>query len=305
MPRVMVTGGAGFIGSHTVDALVASKCDVIVVDDMSTGNIVNCNAKAPLYSDDIRGMSIEGTFKEFRPEYVYHFAAQSCVSVSVKSPEYDIDVNVIGLLNVLRLCTKYRTKKLIFSSSIETYGDCGHVPVNEKTVQRPDSPYGITKFAAERYLYHWCNIHALTYTVLRYGNVYGPRQRFDGEAGVVSIFINNVMNREPVRIDWDGEQKKDYTYISDIVAANMSVLDGHENMTYCIGNQEPVSVNTVYDTVTRVIGHGTLRQAGPRRHGDMSYRCTDYSKAMHVLDWFPVVSFEDGVKKTVEWFKSR
>ena len=224
--KILVTGGAGFIGSHIVDQSIAAGHQVAVVDNLweeGGGKNTNLNPQARFFRVDITDEdSLNKIFDSVQPEVVCHQAAQHSVAVSTKNPKLDARVNVLGLLNILTNCSRLGVRKIIFASSGATYGTPARLPIDEEVEQRPESPYGITKMVAEHYLRYWKEAYGLAYTALRYGNVYGPRQDPNGEAGVIAIFAKRFLNQETIRIDWDGEQQKDYVYVEDVARA---VLD--------------------------------------------------------------------------------
>ncbi len=300
--RILVTGGAGFIGSHIVDLYLAAGHEVAIVDNLwehGGGKEVNINPQASLYQADITDEAgIKRIFNEVRPEIVNHHAAQA----SVADPLLDARVNVSGLLNVLTNCTRTGTKKIIFASSGATYGTPDEVPVNEETPQRPESPYGITKLVAEYYLRYWYEANGLRYTALRYGNVYGPRQDPNGEAGVIAIFAKHIIAHEPVRIDWDGEQQKDYVYAGDVARANLLALDHGDNDIFCIATGKGTPVNEIYRALTKSIGHEVEIVRAPKRPGDIHLIYFDCSKAERLLGWKAQVSLEAGMRATVQFF---
>lgn len=305
--RILVTGGAGFIGSHIVDQCIAAGHEVAVVDSLweeGGGKRSNLNERAQFYQADITDdAALERIFDEVRPEVVSHQAAQHSVSISTKDPKLDARVNVLGLLNVLLNCTRVGTRKVVFASSGATYGTPASLPVTEETPQHPESPYGITKMVAEHYLRYWQEGHGLTYTALRYGNVYGPRQDPNGEAGVIAIFAKRFLNHEPVRIDWDGEQKKDYVYVGDVARANMLALEQGDNDIFCIGTGRATSVNEIYRAMQKITGYTPEIIHAPKRPGDIYLTYFDCSKAARVLGWKPQMGIEEGIEKTVEFFK--
>jgi len=304
--RILVTGGAGFIGSHIVDHYLAAGHEVAVVDNLwehGGGKEVNINPQARIYRADITDEAgIERIFNEVRPEIVNHHAAQASVAISTRDPLLDARVNVSGLLNVLTNCTRSGTKKIIFASSGATYGTPDEVPVSEETPQRPESPYGITKLVAEYYLRYWYEANGLRYTALRYGNVYGPRQDPNGEAGVIAIFAKHILAHEPVRIDWDGEQQKDYVYAGDVARANLLALDHGDNDIFCIATGKGTSVNEIYRALTKSIGHEVEIVRAPKRPGDIHLIYFDCSKAERLLGWKAQVSLEEGMRATVQFF---
>jgi UDP-glucose 4-epimerase len=217
--RIIITGGAGFIGSHIADAYLAAGHEVVVVDSLwahGGGRRDNLPEKASFIHLDIRDPGIERVFRDFAPDVVSHHAAQHSVAISSRDPQLDAQINVLGLINVLDNCVKAKVKKVLFASSGATFGEPDKLPANEATPQRPESPYAITKMVAEHYLRFYKAQHGLDFTALRYGNVYGPRQDPNGEAGVISIFIGKFLAHQGIKIFWDGEQTRDYVYVGDI-----------------------------------------------------------------------------------------
>ena len=307
--RILVSGGAGFIGSHIVDQCIAAGHAVAVVDnlwDEGGGKKTNLNPQARFYHADITDeSSLDHVFDEVQPEFVSHQAAQHSVAISTKNPKLDARVNVLGLLNVLNNCTRVGTRKIVFASSGATYGTPVRLPIDEDVPQRPESPYGITKMVAEYYLRYWQEAHGLTYTALRYGNVYGPRQDPNGEAGVIAIFARRFLNHEPVRIDWDGEQQKDYVYVEDVARANLIALDHGDNDIFCIGTGKGTSVNEIYRTLEEIVGFSPEIVKAPKRPGDVHLAYFNCSKAARILGWKPEVSLQEGIKATVDFFRQQ
>lgn len=305
--RILVTGGAGFIGSHIVDQCIAAGHAVAIVDnlwDEGGGKLSNLNPQAQFYRADITDEAeLARIFDEVRPEIVSHQAAQHSVSVSTKYPKLDARVNVLGLLNVLTNCTRIGARKIIFASSGATYGTPAQLPLDEEVVQHPESPYGITKMVAEYYLRYWQQANGLTYTALRYGNVYGPRQDPNGEAGVIAIFAKRFLKHEPVRIDWDGEQRKDYVFVEDVARANLLAIEHGDNDIFCIGTGRPVSVNEIYEELAKLTNYRPEITHAPKRPGDIYLTYFNASKAGRMLGWQPTVNFEEGIKATVEFFR--
>lgn len=307
--KILVTGGAGFIGSHIVDQLIAADHQVAIVDNFweeGGGKEGNVNPAAALYRADITDeVALRRIFDETRPEIVYHEAAQHSVAISTRYPQLDAQVNVLGLLNVLSNCTRVGVRKIICASSGATYGTPDRLPITEETPQRPESPYGITKMVMEHYLRYWQQAHGLTYTALRYGNVFGPRQDPNGEAGVVSIFAKHFLHKEGVRIDWDGEQQKDYVYVGDVARANLLALERGDNEIFCIGTGRGTSVNQIYETLAALTGYRPEITRAPRRPGDIYLSYFDCGKAVRGLGWQPEISFAEGARKTVEFFQEK
>ena len=305
--RILVTGGAGFIGSHIVDAFVAAGHDTAVVDNFwqhGGGRRANLNPKTKLYEVDIRDAGLESAFAEFKPDTVSHHAAQHSVAISTADPQYDADVNVKGLLNVLQLSVKHGTNKVTFASSAATYGTPQRLPIDEAHPQSPESPYGITKMIAEHYLRYFNAAHGLRFTALRYGNVFGPRQDPNGEAGVIAIFAGRILAGQSIRVDWDGEQQKDFVYVGDVARAGVMALQRGDGETVNIGTGVGTSVNALHRAIASEVGRDVEIVHAPKRAGDVRTCVFAVEKAKRVLGWSPETTLEAGIKKTVDYFRS-
>jgi len=306
--KVLVTGGAGFIGSHVVDTLIAAGHQVAIVDnlwDHGGGRRENVNPAASFYEMDIRDEALDGVFAKERPEAICHLAAQHSVKISTDDPRYDAEVNLLGLINILTCAVKHGTKKVVFSSSGATYGTVDEMPIDEETPQRPQSPYGITKMTSEHYLRFWRDMYGLDFSALRYGNVYGPRQDPTGEAGVIAIFARRIILGESVRIDWDGEQQKDYVYVGDVARANLLALTAGSGEAFCIATGEGTSVNALYEGLCDVVGNHVEVVRAPRRPGDIYLSYFTCEKAARELGWESEVPLEQGMAQTVAFFQAQ
>jgi UDP-glucose 4-epimerase len=306
--RIVVTGGAGFIGSHIVDAFIAQGHDVVTLDNLWShggGRRENVNPRASFVHMDIRDEAVKRVFNDFKPDVVCHHAAQHSVAIGSRDPQYDAQVNVLGMLNVLDAAVSCGVRKVTFASSAATYGDGVAMPADESSPQRPISPYGITKMVTEHYLRFYQAEHGLEYTALRYGNVFGPRQDPNGEAGVIAIFIGKFMAGEGVRIDWDGEQTRDYVFVRDVVSANVAALTKGTNEIFVIGTGQKTSVNDVYRALVDVSGREVPITHAPRRAGDAREVYFNPAKAASGLGWRAAVDLVSGMRETYEYFRER
>ena len=304
--KILVTGGAGFIGSNIVDALIEKKHKVVIVDNLATGNIKNVNKKAKFYKVSVCDRKkIDEIFKKEKIDIVIHHAAQLDVRKSVEDPCFDADVNIKGALNILEACKNTKVKKIIFASSGGTiYGECGTKAPDEKAFANPLSPYGVAKLSVEHYIKAYSALYGLKYTILRYANVYGPRQDVNGEAGVVAIFIGRMSQNKEFFIFGDGKQLRDYVYVKDVVSANIKSLTKGNNEVINIGTNKTTSVTKLAQELSKVIGYSNKPIFKPKRNGELFKSFLNISKAKKVLGWEPKVSIVEGLKNTVEYFKN-
>jgi UDP-glucose 4-epimerase len=300
--KILVTGGCGFIGSHIVDACITNGHDVVVVDDLSTGTINNLNPKAKFYEEDING-NIEEIFRKEKFELIDHHAAQINVRTSVDDPLFDARVNVLGTLNLLHLAAKFKVKRFVYASSGgAVYGEPTAYPIKESEETCPLSPYGASKVAAENYIITFANLYDLHYVILRYSNVYGPRQIIKSEAGVISIFIDRILRSEPCTVYGDGKQVRDYVYVGDVVEANMSALSCKPNI-FNIGTGVETSVNDLIDTFSSILKKEIVHEHVSPRPGEVFRNVLDYSRVSSEIGWQPRIELKAGILKTFEYFK--
>lgn len=309
--RILITGGAGFIGSHLAAAYLRDGHEVAVLDNFRTGSKRNLAAAATLFVGDISQPSdVEAAFRQFRPEVVSHYAAQLDVRCSLEDPAHDAATNILGGLNVLLQASRVGTQRFIFASSGGAiYGDTDRLPADESTPARPLSPYGLTKLTFESYLQIWQQQHGLTPVILRYANVYGPRQNAHGEAGVIAIFSERSLRGKPCTIYGDGQSTRDYVYVEDVVAANRLALTRSDGGIFNIGTGQQTTIREVFDTVRAAANdllgtHGTPGPEpihAPARPGEVSRSALDARHAAQGLGWVPHVSFREGVARTVAW----
>ncbi len=301
--KILVTGGAGFIGSNIVDAYIDHGCDVAVVDDLSTGDHSFVNKKAVFYNCRIQDEALDNIFFRFQPDVVNHHAAHINLRHSVVNPIYDAENNIIGSLNLLKNAVKYRTKKIIFSSTGGAiYGEPDSLPVSEKTPAVPLSPYGAAKLSVEHYIRIWHLLHGLDYTIFRYPNVYGPRQNPEGEAGVIAIFALQMLSKKTPTIFGDGTKTRDYLYISDVVQANILALEKGSCETLNLGWGQEVSDQNVYDCVSKALEFNRKPNYSLPRPGEVNRIALNSDRAVQSLNWSPEITFPAGVKRAVRYY---
>ena len=287
-----------------MDGLVGAGFDVSVVDNLSVGRRENLNPSASFHHVDLCSTELADVFREDRPEVVFHLAAQSSVIISVERPAEDARTNILGSLNLLEQCRRFRVERIIYSSTGGAlYGEPEHLPCAESHPVRPLSPYGASKYAAESYFHYYGSTNGLKYSVLRYGNVYGPRQDPNGEAGVVAIFASRMLEGRPVVIFGDGDQERDFVYVGDVVAANLKALQLTQNETYNVGTGSGTSVNTVFQQLARLTGYGKSPNYEPPRPGEVYKVYLDVLKVQDDIGWVPRVSLEEGLALTVQHFR--
>jgi UDP-glucose 4-epimerase len=303
--KILVTGGAGFIASHIADAYINEGHEVFVLDNLQTGFKKNVNPKAVFIEKDIIDPSLSGLFQKEKFDVVNHHAAQMDVRKSVADPSFDATTNILGTINLLQNCIKTGVKKFMFASTGgAVYGEQSYFPADENHPTQPMSPYGISKLAVEKYLFFYSNQHKLNYTILRYANIYGPRQNSMGEAGVVAIFSTKLLKGEQPIINGSGKQTRDYVFVGDVVKANVLTLKEDSSNTYNIGTGNETDVNVLYKTLNSIIGKGQQEKHGPAAPGEQMRSVITSDKIFKKFSWRPSTSLADGLKKTVDYFKS-
>ena len=316
--KILLTGGAGFIGSNVVDGYIEKGHNVVVVDNLFSGKKENLNPAATFYEADIRSEEIAKIIKKERPEVINHHAAQISVPASVEDPCFDADVNVKGFLNILEAGRKNGIRKIVFiSSGGVIYGEADQYPTTESHSPKPLSPYGITKLVSEYYLSYYHHQWGLAYTILRYANIYGPRQIPHGEAGVVAIFMTHLMNNQPCTLyHFPNESSgmiRDYCFVGDVVKANLLALDRGENDVFNIGTEKETNTLDLFQIIFTEVKKVKTDLADtlwePEREvarpGDIAKSCLTVDKVKNVLGWRPETSLEEGIRATLEWYQSR
>ncbi|TMF37566.1 MAG: NAD-dependent epimerase/dehydratase family protein [Chloroflexi bacterium] len=306
--KILVTGGAGFIGSHVVDAYIAAGHEVAVLDNLSSGREENVNPSARVFRADVRELAqVQSAVASFKPEVVNHHAAQSEVPKSVADPGYDAQVNVVGGLNVLKASVDNAVRKVIFSSTGGAlYGEPDVVPADEDHPIRPLSPYGTSKYAFEQYLGTFERTFGLTFTTLRYANIYGARQDFFAEEGrVVAIFASRMIEDKPVTIDGDGNQSRDMLHVGDVATANLVALNRGDGGTYHVSSGVPVTVNDLFRKLALLTEYKREPMLGPPRKGDVYRIALDNTRAAEQLAWQPRILLEEGLRLTVDYFRDQ
>lgn len=302
--KVLVTGGAGFIGSHVVDKMLEAGHDVVIVDNLSTGRKSNINPNAKFYQVDIRSPELKEVFEKERPEVISHHAAQIDVRKSVTDPLFDADVNILGSIKLAELAVEYKTRKIIYiSSGGAVYGEPVYLPCDENHPVKPLCPYGASKYTFEMYLFLFHQNFGLDNTIIRYPNVYGPRQDPLGEAGVVAIFTGQMLKDEPVTIYGTGEQVRDYVYVTDCAAANVLALNNGDNDVFNIGSGIGTTVNQIFQHLKEITNYQKPPLYAPQRLGETFKIYLDATKAKNKLNWHQTVKLHEGLTSTANFIK--
>ena len=302
--KILVTGGAGFIGSHIVDEYISLGHEVCVIDNMSHGKDRNVNLKAKLYKIDIRDKNIKNIFEKEKFDVVCHQAAQISVPNSVINPFEDADINIIGTLNILECCKDFGVKKVIYPASAAIFGEPVYLPVDEKHPLKMQCGYGVTKHTVEHYLEVYNKLYGIKYTSFRYANVYGPRQDATGEGGVVAIFSEKFLVNEAPCIFGDGEQTRDFVYVKDVAKANAIALNELDNELYNVATNYEISVNHLFDMFNKITGANLRPIYKEERIGDIKNSYMSYNKIKEACGWTPKYSLEEGLRETIEFYKN-
>ena len=304
--KILVTGGAGFIGSNIVDAYINAGHAVVIVDDLSTGRTRNINKDAIFVEMNIQDPQLKEVFVEHKIDAVNHHAAQMDVRRSVDDPIFDAQSNVLGFLNILQNCSKHGTKKVIFASSGGAiYGEQDYFPADEKHNTQPYSPYGITKLVGEKYLFFYDLTYGIKFTALRYANVYGPRQNPHGEAGVVAIFSKLLLSGKQAVINGSGEQTRDYVFVKDVVKANLLALDNNKSDIFNVGTGVETNVNQLFSAINKLSGANVPEKHVPAKAGEQMRSVVDATKIQKTLGWKADYLLEAGLAETIEYFKTQ
>lgn len=303
--KILVTGGAGFIGSHVADAFIEQGHDVVIVDNLSMGNMDNVNPRARFVKLNIQDAEIFDLFEQEKFDVVDHHAAQMDVRLSVADPIFDATNNILGTINLLQASVKHGVKKFIFiSSGGAIYGEHDYFPADEEHPTRPMSPYGITKLTGEKYLYFYNHVHNLNFVILRYANIYGPRQNPKGEAGVIAIFASRLLKSAQPIINGDGLQTRDYVYVGDVVSANVKALEYKKNDYFNIGTGIETNVNELFHHLNHLTNANAKEAHGQAQPGEQLRSVLNNQKAKDLLGWVPQVLLKDGLARTVNFFKN-
>lgn len=306
MTKSLITGGAGFVGSHLADRLLADGDDVVVIDNLSSGSRENLDGSVNFYEMDIQDPKISAIFEKERPDFVFHLAAQIDVRKSVENPIDDAKINLLGTLNVLETAAKSGVKKVIFASTGGAiYGEAEIIPTPEGHYAQPLSPYGIHKLAAEKSMFFYKKVKGLDYTVLRMSNIYGPRQNAKGEAGVMAIFLSKLLGGEQPYINGSGNQTRDYVFVKDVTRAFVLARNETKSNIFNIGTGVETNVNEVYEKLVAEMGLEVPKMYAPAKPGEQERSCLSCARADSELNWKPEYDIDRGIRETVQWFKDR
>jgi UDP-glucose 4-epimerase len=303
--KILVTGGAGFIGSHVVNVFIENGHEVVIVDNLSTGRRSNLNPAATFYQVDIRSPQLAEIFEKEQPQVIDHHAAQMDVRRSVEDPLFDAEVNVLGSINLIELARVHNVERFIYiSTGGAVYGEPEYLPCDEAHPINPICPYGASKHTVEHYLYMYHELYDLNYVILRYPNVYGPRQDPHGEAGVVAIFTGQMLGGDQIVINGDGEQERDFVFVGDCARANLLALTTeNSNTIFNLGYGKGTTINEIYTNLKNITGYELSAKYGPAKVGETRRIFLEASKAKKELDWKPIVGLESGLGETVDYFR--
>lgn len=302
--KILVTGGAGFIASHITDAFINEGHQVVVLDDLSTGFEKNINPAAKFIKANICDKNLDQLFEAEKFDLVNHHAAQMDVRRSVKDPEFDATTNILGTLNLLQNAKKFGVKKFMFASTGgAVYGEQEYFPADEKHNTQPKSPYGISKLAVEKYLYFYNSAFGLNYSILRYANIYGPRQNAMGEAGVVAIFSTKLLKGEQPIINGSGKQTRDYVFVGDVVKANLLLLNDRDSDIFNVGTTIETNVNQLFNLLSKITGANKDEVHGPAAAGEQMRSVITSEKLFKKFGWKPSTKLEEGLQITVDYFR--
>jgi UDP-glucose 4-epimerase len=305
MKRVLVTGGCGFIGSHIVEELLEQNYEVIIVDNLKTGKLQNINTdKVKFFQCDIRSKDLENIVADTMPEYIIHQAAQVSVSESITNITNDSEINIIGTIKVIEAARKNRVKKIVFASSAAVYGEPQYLPIDIKHPCNPISPYGLSKYTVEEYLKMTKTLFGIDYTILRYSNVYGPRQNTNGEGGVVAVFCESFSNDKEVKIFGDGEQTRDFIFVKDVAKANIRALEMGDNQIFNISSSEMISINNIFLLIKEISCSFITPSYEKVREGDIKHSSLCNKLAEELLNWAPEYDLKIGLEKTVMYYNN-
>jgi UDP-glucose 4-epimerase len=305
--NILVTGGAGFIGSHIVDQLIAQGHQVIIIDNLVTGQQDLINPAAIFYQEDItNAQKVEEIIQKHQIQIICHQAAQLDVRKSVQDPQYDANVNIIGTINLFEAARKHGVTKVVFASSGGAiYGDTDILPTPETHPTDPISPYGVAKLVMEKYAHYYKTIYNIDYTALRYSNVYGPRQNTQGEAGVIALFISKMLQNQQCYINGDGNNTRDFVYVQDVVESNIQAILGNLSGSYNISNSTQTNINQIFDILHQLTNTTITRQNREAKLGEQQHSCLSYDKIHQAINWQPQTNLQQGLLQTVEYFRSR
>lgn len=300
---ILVTGGCGFIGSHITDALIDKKHKVVVMDNLSSGNLKNLNSKAEFIKGDITNRDdIEAIFNRFPIDAVCHHAAQISVAVSMENPLFDVNTNIIGIINLLQACSKYKVKRFVFASSAAIYGNPVYLPIDEEHPKYPLSFYGLSKFTSEQCIRIFAENNDMTYGILRYANVYGPRQKAEGEGGVVAVFMNRMVEKKDCYIHGDGKQTRDFIYVKDIASANVKALECSTSFTANVSTNVYTDIISLFDIMKNQVGYEKKAVFTEPRKGDIKDSYLRNTGINELLSWLPEYDLNEGLKETAKYF---